>query len=136
MKRFLNVATTVSLLSLLTLGLTAPHSDMMLLASAESGFAIVRGGLAALLIALLIYQPPRRPEFRISLVGIATMLVTWSSMILVASQTNVLDALLFMEIAILLYIEAAELTGEVKSAPSTVQLKSRKQRRIVVQTAS
>ena len=125
----------MSLLALLSLSLLAPHSYMMLLASSELGFVIVRGGLAALLIALFIYQPPRRPEFRITLAGIGAMLLTWAMMIFVTSQTNVLDALLFMEMGILLFIEAAELGVETKEVSSKV-VATRKVRRVPVQSAA
>ena len=110
MKKILILATISILLSLLLLGIFSPMSYPMLFAATTQNYVLIRAGLIILLLSLLVYKPPREPIIRSGLALVGTMLWFASMSILVSYEMKVLDSLVLLETAILLYIEAAEIS--------------------------
>ena len=110
MKKILILATISILLSLLLLGIFSPMSYPMLFAATTQNYVLIRAGLIILLLSLLLYKPPREPIIRSGLALVGTMLWFASMSILVSYEMKVLDSLVLLETAILLYIEAAEIS--------------------------
>lgn len=134
MKRFLTLTTIAILTVLLLLGIYAPMSYPMLFAATTEDYTIIRAGLIMVLLSLLVYEPPREPTFRVALAVVATLLMFSASSIVVNYEIKLFDAMILLETAILLYIEAAELN--VAKVPATNQLPvTRSSRRNKLQAA-
>ncbi len=109
MKRILTLSTVSILTVMLLLGVYAPMSYPMLFAATTQNYIVIRIGLIIMLLSLLVYKPPREPAFRMGLIAVATALMMSAGSIFVSYDIKLLDALVFVEAAILFYIEAAEL---------------------------
>lgn len=85
-----------------------PHSFLTSVADPSLGYAVLRGVIIALLISLLVTKPPRSRKLR-AVIGAGSVLF---GMMAIQSIFNydmrLLDSVVFMEVAIILGIEALE----------------------------
>jgi len=108
MKKLLIVGTIILTTALLVSGALYPDSPFMWLASTSVGYEITRAGLIAVLAVLLFSNPPRALYFRFFLAACAACLGIATIGLLFTFQMNLIDAIVFMEIAIIFAIEALE----------------------------
>lgn len=108
MKRFI-IAGTIALLAAVTVG-TAISQDSLLEVFAANDMLsqLIRVGLIGLLVTLLVTSPPRSMEFRTSLAVISACLTFGVALMLSNYQVAMLDAVLFVEVAIIFALEAIE----------------------------
>lgn len=123
MKQRLILGTILAVSTLLFLGVYAPNSAPMLLASSSEEFTFVRLGLIAILVSLLIYHPPRKAEFRIGLIAISVLLASVSFTLMGSYSLQLFDGLMFMEVSLLLLIEAAEIHVTKESRIKKIKVK-------------
>lgn len=136
MKRFLTITTLITLLTLLILGINAPSNPLMLLAATTQDYIYVRLGLILIVASLLMYQPPRSKLFRSMLAMVGTILMATGLWTAYNYEIKLLDLLMLLEVSIVLYIEAAELT--VAKAPArtpSIEFTSRKSAKSELRTA-
>jgi hypothetical protein len=111
MKQVLIITTTLLIGAMLFDGVYNPDSPLMWLASTAIAYAYVRLGLMVILLGLLAFRPPRSLQARVFLGSIAGILGI-STFILVGQYSiEFLDAIVFIEVAIILMLEALE-TGQ------------------------
>lgn len=89
-------------------GLFFPESPIMWLASTSDGYAVVRAGIAAILIALLYTHPPRSKNFRLLLSVASLAFGTWAAILTMQSSMFVLDIFVFLQTAVVFAIAAIE----------------------------
>ncbi len=106
--KFLIASTFIFVTALLVGGLYYPGSFAMNLADTTTTFAALRAVVAVLLVGLLITNPPRSIVLR-SIIGVTSLLLVSISTYLVMNfQMYVLDAVVFLQVAIIFGIEALE----------------------------
>lgn len=124
-------------------GLWFPASLMMAFAGSTVVYTALRIVMVVLLVALLFTKPPRSKLFR-------TMLATWSfalavlaTQLLMTYQLHLLDAIVFLEVAIIFGVEALEMNVSSVAAASKKRVAKKipvrkipARRRITVATAS
>lgn len=110
MKKMLIGGTLILTLGMLILGITNPAHPLMWLASTSQGYELTRAGLVVLLAALLFSNPPRAVYFRVILGVVAAGLAVSTVALLLSYEMNLLDAIVFSEVAIIFAIEALEST--------------------------
>jgi peptidoglycan/LPS O-acetylase OafA/YrhL len=100
---------TISLLGFMITGqqLTG-DSFLSELWSSAIEYQAIRVGLIALLFGLLLSAPPRSMRFRMVLSVVSVALLCGSAVILLGYQMKMLDAVVFIELAIIFAIEALE----------------------------
>jgi hypothetical protein len=135
MKRFLTITTLVILVTLLILGINTPSNTLMLLAATTQDYVFVRIGLIMIVASLLIYQPPRSKAFRVTLAVVATALLSTGLWTTFNYEIKLFDALMLLEIAILLYLEAAELGVEKSTGRRPGMTSERRAIKVKYQTA-
>lgn len=107
-KRLLTIMTTFLVGAMLFDGLYHPDAPLMWLASVAPNYAYMRAALIIVLIMLLLTNPPRSQHFRTFLAGFSCALFI-GTLVLVSSYTvGLLDAVIFIEVAIIFMIEALE----------------------------
>lgn len=112
-KGFLIIATACLVSAMLFDGLYQKDSPLMWLASTEANYAYMRAALVIVLLILFVSSPPRSLYFR-QFLGLFAAALFGSTIWLSATYTiNLLDAVVFTEVAIIFMIEALE-AGEVK----------------------
>lgn len=120
-------------------GLYFENSLLMAFAGSGAAYTALRVVIIALLIGLLITNPPRTHLFRTMLGVWAIALATVAGQLLLTYQLHLLDAILFIEVAIIFGIEALEMGVSKSGKPVTRKIPVRKisvRRRITVATAS
>ncbi|MNG07031.1 hypothetical protein D3C84_903160 [compost metagenome] len=123
MKKLLVIG-TIMLLAFMMGGLQFTGDDLLsVLWSTTTEYQIIRLALTALLLGLLFSTPPRSMYFRILLAVVATVLLSGSLVMLLNYQMYALDAVMFIEIAIILAIEAIE-------SPAYLRLSTKKEQTI------
>lgn len=106
--RFLIAATFVLVSALLVGGLYYPDSYAMILADTTMTFTILRSVVCVLLIGLLVTNPPRSIVLRNIIGASSVFLLILTSYLLLNFQMHLLDAIVFVEVAIIFGIEALE----------------------------
>lgn len=89
-----------------------PSSPIMWLTNASVAYTIVRFLMAALLITVLVTNPPRRLSVRLSMGGMALALIGWGIVLSVTNSMHLLDIVLFLEVGFAFGLEALELNEE------------------------
>jgi hypothetical protein len=108
MKNLLTGSTALFVLLLFIGGIYYPNTLEMRLADTSLFYTLIRAVMIALLVTVLVTNPPRSPKLR-SIIGVwAIVLAAFSSSILFSYNIEFLDALVFMQVAIILGIEALE----------------------------
>lgn len=107
-KRVLIVATAFLVGTMLFDGLYYQDAPLMWLASTSSSYVYVRAALVIVLTMLFISSPPRWLQFRLFLGGFAVALFGSTLSLSMSYAVNLLDALIFIEVAIIFMIEALE----------------------------
>lgn len=106
--KFLIASTLVFVSALLIGGIYFPGSFAMYLASTAMTFTVLRAVVAVLLIGLLFTNPPRSLALR-SIVGFTSVfLFVMNAYLVMNFQMFLLDAVVFLQVAILFGIEALE----------------------------
>lgn len=116
MKNLIVGTTALLVLMLLIGGIFYPNSLEMQLASTSLVYTIIRVAIIALLLIVLFTNPPRSEALRSVLGAWALLLAALSSSILVSYQIEFFDAIVFMQVAIILGIEALEFTPDPVAA--------------------
>lgn len=111
-------------------GLYYPGTLLMGFAGTTAAYALIRGAIILLLLGLLVTQPPRSRLFRVMLGTWAVALAVLAGQLLLTYQIFLLDAIMFIEIAIIFGVEALE----PSAAPVSQKIKVRKS--IAVATVS
>jgi len=112
MKETLIIGTMLFTAVLLFGGIYFPNSPLMWLASTSLWFEIIRAGLIVMLGILLFSKPPRALYLRCAFGAIALVLGIVTVMFLVTYKINLIDAVVFIEIAVIFCLEALEATEE------------------------
>lgn len=131
--------TLVFVTTLLVGGLMYPESLLMAFAGVGVTFTVLRIVMIALLVGLLLTNPPRPHMFRTMLGVWAVALAVTAGQLLMNYQIHMLDAILFIEVAIIFGAEALEMNPAKANKPVTRKIPVRKisvRRRITVATAS
>ena len=98
----------IFVLALIYGGIYQSSSFLMSLADTSLPYMVLRGGVAVLLVILLLSKPPRSYLVRMT-VGIASVvLATLSIGMLYSYEVRVFDAVVFLEVAIIFALEALE----------------------------
>lgn len=114
-KRLLILITTFLVSAMLFSGLYQPDAPLMWLASTTSNYAYMRVALIAVLLTLLVTEPPRSGYFRIFLGAFSAALAISTITLSYWYAIGILDAIVFIEVAIIFMIEALEANvGDVK----------------------
>ena len=95
-------------LALMYGGIYHSSSFLMSFVDASLSYMVLRGGVAALLVVLLLSKPPRSYLVRM-VVGMASVIVAALSIgMLYSYEVRVFDAVVFLEVAIIFALEALE----------------------------
>lgn len=106
--KFLIATTLVFVSALLIGGMYYPDSFAMNLADTTTTFTVLRAVICLMLIGLLFTNPPRSLALR-SIVGVGSVFLFVMNAYLVTNfQVFLLDAVVFLEVAIIFGIEALE----------------------------
>jgi hypothetical protein len=108
MKKLLIITTMLIVLAMLFDGMFYKDAPLMWLASTSLNYAYMRIALLAVLLTLLVTSPPRSQYFRIFLAGFASALCLSTLWLSYWYAINLLDAVIFIEVAIIFMIEALE----------------------------
>lgn len=112
-KSFLIIATALLVSAMLFSGLYQKDAPLMWLASTAEHYAYMRAALVAVLLVLFVSSPPRSIYFRLFLGAFSTALFSSTVWLLATYTVNLLDAVVFTEVAIIFMIESLE-AGSVK----------------------
>lgn len=123
MKRTI-IAGTVALLALVSLGsLFQMEHTLLALTSTSWEYQLIRIALMGLLVALLFTAPPRSLHFRTVLGAVSAGLTIGAAMMLSNYTMGIVDALIFIEVAIIFALESIEspviAKGPTKKIPVT-----------------
>ena len=108
MKQVLIITTTLLIGAMLFDGIYYPDSPLMWLASTAIIYAFIRLGLVVILLGLLAFRPPRSFQARVFLGSVASVLGIVTLVLVGQYNIAFLDAIVFIEVAIILMIEALE----------------------------
>jgi hypothetical protein len=111
MKKILIAVTILLVSTLLLCGMYLPNTPLMWMASTALHYSYIRAGLIAVLCGLLFTNPPRAFYFRAALGMIALILGVATVYMLFTDQLYVIDAVVFLEIAVICGLEALESTS-------------------------
>ncbi len=128
MKKIL-IAATVALLAAITVA-TSVGQDHLLAAFASNDIIlqIVRVVLIVLLAGLLLSSPPRSMHFR-TILGVVSGLLTLSVLVMLERYAiRLLDAALFVEVAIIFALESIESPEAAKRAGTKIPVVYRPQK--------
>lgn len=107
-KRLLIIMTMLLVGMMLFDGLYRPDAPLMWLASTTMNYAYMRIALIVVLLSLLVTSPPRSSHFRLFLAAFSTALGLSTIMLSYGYAIGLLDAIIFLEVAIIFMIEALE----------------------------
>ena len=111
MKKILIISTIILTTTLLISGMVYPDFPLMWIASTAVGYSYIRIALIIILGVLLFSNPPRAMYFRYFLILCAAALIIATVELLMNYHMDIVDAIVFTEIAIIFTIEGLE-TGE------------------------
>lgn len=100
MSKLVLILSLLSLLILLSFGIADPNNPVVWLASTSTNFGILRIALIAVLLALLLTNPPRNIYFRGFVTILSTTLVAWSLGATYANEMKFLDTLSLLQVSI------------------------------------
>ncbi len=127
MRRIIIAGTIAFLIAIMTMTSMGQDGLLQAFVSNDLVFQGVRLGLIGLLITLLVTSPPRSLEFR-SFLYMASAALTFSVVFMLSEYTMaVLDALLFVEVAIIFALEAIESPALAKGMAKKIPVKYDKQ---------
>lgn len=122
MKQLLIVG-TILLLAAMMIGAQFTGDNLLSVVwSSAIEYQVVRFILIAMLLGLLFSTPPRSARFRTVLAIVSAALLGGSAVLLLNYQMYALDAVVFIEIAIILAIEAIESPAYVRLSAKKEQL--------------
>ncbi|MDB5187066.1 MAG: hypothetical protein JWM07_538 [Candidatus Saccharibacteria bacterium] len=111
-KRLMIIITTLLVSAMLFTGLYQPDAPLMWMATTTVNYAYMRAALVVVLLTLLITHPPRSGYFRIFLAAFSGALAISAVVLTYWYAIGLLDAIIFLEIAIIFMIEALEASVE------------------------
>ena len=122
--KFLIAVTLMFVSALLIGGMYYPNSFAMIMADTSTMFTALRAVICVLLFGLLVTNPPRSLALRTS-VGVGSLFLLGITVYqLMNFQMFILDAIVFVEVAIIFAIEAFEsrrVSIPVREKRSTIQ---------------
>lgn len=122
MTKLVLILSFIGLAITLTFGLLDPTNPIMWLASTSSSFTVLRGALMAIILSLLMTEPPRNAYMRV-LVGITSaMLIGWSLKGAYYNQLPIVDAFLLLAVGIATGITVLERDFVAEDKISSVAL--------------
>jgi predicted membrane protein len=89
-------------------GLYQPEAPLMWLAATAVNYAYMRAALIVVLVMLLVTTPPRSVHFRTFLAAFSSALFIGTIVLSYGYVIELLDAIVFIEVAIICMIEAVE----------------------------
>jgi hypothetical protein len=112
--------------ALLIGGIFYPNDFFMHFAASSPLYTVLRISIIAILVGLLLTNPPRAVAFRTIVASWAALLGALSINLLVTYQVNLFDIVVFLELAVIFSIEALE-PGATRGAHiQTVTIKQTK----------
>jgi len=93
---------------LLWSSITQPDGFVMSFAAGGVYHGVLRTIIIAALIAVLFSRPPRSMQFRVALGVASSLIIGGACLSMIDYQIGVLDAILYLQVAIILAIEAIE----------------------------
>lgn len=94
--------------SLLYASLAMPDSFVMSFAGSGAVHTMLRIIIVGALIAVLLSRPPRSAQFRVALGVVSSIILVAACFSMMDYKIGVLDAILYLEVSIILAIEAIE----------------------------
>lgn len=123
MKNLIAGATALFVLLLFIGGIFYPNTLEMRLADTSSASTLMRAVIIGLLVTVLVTNPPRSRALR-SVLGVwSLLLAALASSIFVTYTVEFLDALVFLQVAIILGIEALEVSPEPRSTKRRIPVR-------------
>lgn len=122
MKKLLIVGTMLLVSALFIGTLYFPNAPLMWLAGTSIGYEVLRGVAIVLLGTLLFSNPPRALYIRYTIGASAAVLGIATTVLAVTYAIQLIDTIVFMEVAVIFGIEALELPVE-QTVKATKQLK-------------
>ena len=107
-KRLLIFATAILVSTMLFDGLYHKDAPLMWLAATDTNYAYMRAALVGVLIALFLSSPPRALQFRLFLGAFGAALLGSTIWLSSTYAVDLLDAVIFTEVAIIFMIESLE----------------------------
>jgi hypothetical protein len=98
----------LSLGILIVLSIFAPNSSAIWLASTQASYNVLRAGVMALLLTLLVTEPPRNVWLRAIVGGLATALGIWSLSATYQNEMQLLDGASLLTASIAMTITTLE----------------------------
>lgn len=123
MKNLIVGATALLVLLLLIGGVFFPNTLEMRLADTSSAYALIRVTILALLITILVTNPPRSRALRAVLGAWAVLLAALASSVVVSYSVELFDAIVFLQVAVILGIEALEITPAPAAKPRRIPVR-------------
>lgn len=114
MKRTIIAGTIVLLGAVFVGSFIGLDHTLLVLTSPSIEFQVVRIALVALMAMLLASNPPRSIDFRTVLGAVSAVLSLGTAVMLVNYQIGIFDAILFLQVAVIFALEAAETQALVK----------------------
>lgn len=100
MTRSILILCVLGLVLLLAFGVYSPANPLMLLASASTGFNILRCALLLVIFTLLVTEPPRNSVLRVYVGVLSIVLIGWSLSAFYQNNMLILDTLLLLTVGI------------------------------------
>lgn len=107
------ILTLLFVLALFIGGIYFPNTTEMSLADTSLAYTLLRGGIIMLLVSILVTEPPRSLELRGMIGSWSILLAVQSISALLSYGMHVLDSIVFIEVAIILAIEALEYRQQI-----------------------
>ena len=104
------ILTLLFVLLMFTGGIYFPNTIEMSLADTSFAYTILRAGIIALLISILVTKPPRSLALRGMIGSWSFLLFVQAVEALLSYELRLLDGIVFIKVAIILAIEALETT--------------------------
>jgi hypothetical protein len=109
MKRLI-ISTTIAFLAVVTIGtMIQPDDALTALAAGDTLSQVVRIMLIGLLTSFLFIEPPRSMHLRVFLGGASIALAVGAVSLVPSYVIGIIDAVLYIEVAIIFAIEALEI---------------------------
>ena len=123
MTKLVLVLSFVGLAITLAFGLLDPTNPIMWLSSTTGSFAILRASLMAIILALLVTEPPRNMYLRLFVGFVSVGIVGWSITATYQNTMQIGDGILLLSTGFAMAITVLERTYEesIKLLPASTQ---------------
>lgn len=107
-KQVITAGSILMALWLLGSSIMQPDGFVMSFAAGGAVHGVLRGLIVGALLAVLLSRPPRSMPFRIVLGAVSSVVLAGACVSMMDYQIGILDAILYLQVSIILAIEAIE----------------------------